>query len=110
MVTGVFLVPKYLGELLTHVQFGAEGRGVCVCVSDLWSRAEQLLVFKSQSLFLQLQLLQSHLVVPSHDGRVLGAGGELGALFYRRTLGNSLLVQSYTQEDIKKKKRRDLHF
>lgn len=80
---------------------------MCVRVSDLWSRVEQLLVFKSQSLFLQLQLLQSHLVVPCHDGRVLGAGGELGALLYWSTLGNSLLVQSYTQED-RKKKRRDL--
>lgn len=87
-----------MGEHFPHVQCGAEGACACVhvCMSDLWSRAEQLLVFKPQSFFLQLQLLQSHLVVSSHDSRVLGAGRELGALLHWSTLGNPLLVQSYT--------------
>lgn len=63
------------------------------CASDLWSLAKELLL-ESQSLFLHLDLLQSDLVVSTHHS-ALWAGGQLGALLNRSTLGNSLLVHSY---------------
>lgn len=55
-----------------------------------------------QSESLLLNLLQSQLVVPSHDS-TMGAGRQLSRLFHRSTLCDSLLVQRWKK---KKKKRR----
>ena len=66
--------------------------------TDLWSGAEQLLVFQSQPLLLHLQLLEPHLVAARHDSSALGTGGQLAPLLAWTTLGDTLLVQAYRGE------------
>lgn len=56
---------------------------------DLWSLPEQLLLLQPQPFL--LDLLQSHLIVASHDCAVLG--GQLASWLHWGTLGDPLLVQ-----------------
>lgn len=71
-------------------------------ILDLRSLPEQLLLLQPQPFL--LDLLQSHLIVASHDSAV-GAGSQLPSLLHWSTLGDPLLVQG-----CKKQKRRILNF
>lgn len=71
-------------------------------IPDLRSLPEQLLLLQSQPFL--LDLLQSHLIVASHDSAV-GAGSQLPSLLHWSTLGDPLLVQG-----CKRQKRRILNF
>lgn len=79
--------PQYFWNAFTHIHWH--------WISDLWSLPKQLLLLQPQPLL--LQLLQSHLVVASHDYTV--AGRQRAALLHRSTLGHPLLVQSYRERD-----------
>lgn len=65
-------------------------------IPDLWSLPKQLLLLQSQSFL--LDLLQSHLIVASHDSAV-GAGRQRPSLLHWSTLGDPLLVQGCKRDE-----------